>query len=106
MTVNSAIALRIPAGWYPDRLDRTRRRWWDGTEWTDYYSAVPQPHLRLVEGPADVAGFDLIEEDTETRRAVHTLTRALTFSDRVPAFVLVGLFTCNVVAVVILAVID
>lgn len=24
----------VPAGWYPDRQDSSRSRWWDGQQWT------------------------------------------------------------------------
>jgi hypothetical protein len=29
------------AGWYPDPQNRTRLRWWDGTDWTDVRRAPP-----------------------------------------------------------------
>src|ERR1700712_119938 len=41
VAVTADIAHRIPAGWYPDRNDRSRRRWWNGVEWTEYFSANP-----------------------------------------------------------------
>jgi hypothetical protein len=28
-------------GWFPDPENRTRLRWWDGTDWTDIRRAVP-----------------------------------------------------------------
>ncbi|KQO98646.1 hypothetical protein ASF30_11325 [Leifsonia sp. Leaf264] len=30
------------AAWFPDPLDATRQRWWDGTKWTDHLH-VPEP---------------------------------------------------------------
>lgn len=30
----------FPAGWYADSADGTRRRWWDGSAWTDRYQDV------------------------------------------------------------------
>ena len=95
MAISNAIAHRIPAGWYPDRFDRSRRRWWDGTEWTDYYSAAPTSHLRLVDNETDSSSTD---ETTTT----HTLTGALRFSDRMPAFILLGLVVANIIVVLIL----
>jgi hypothetical protein len=44
--VNEIVSHRIPAGWYPDRERPTRRRWWNGTDWTDFYTAsiaMPEP---------------------------------------------------------------
>ena len=95
MAINDSIAHRIPAGWYPDRFDRSRRRWWDGTEWTDYYSAAPTSHLRLVENDSEP---EAVEETTMT----HTLKNALRFSDRLPAFILLGLVVANIIVVLIL----
>jgi hypothetical protein len=82
MAVTVDIAHHIPAGWYPDRADRTRRRWWDGTAWTDYYSAMPTP-----------------DRGARSALAPHTLRAALTFRDRVPAVVLSGLVVANVAVV-------
>jgi hypothetical protein len=28
-------------GWFPDPENRARLRWWDGTDWTDIFRAVP-----------------------------------------------------------------
>ena len=83
MAVTADIAHRIPAGWYPDRNDRSRRRWWDGTQWTDYYSAAP---LGETAPPP-----------------LHSLRRALTFKDRVAASVLTGLLLANTVVLLFAA---
>lgn len=40
MVAITAVAHRIPAGWYRDKDDASRRRWWDGSEWTDHYAPV------------------------------------------------------------------
>jgi len=32
---------RVPAGWYPDPTDASRRRWWDGASWTPETFAGP-----------------------------------------------------------------
>ncbi|HEX4057837.1 MAG TPA: DUF2510 domain-containing protein [Galbitalea sp.] len=77
MAVTADIAHRIPAGWYPDRDDRSRRRWWNGKEWTEYYSANPEP--------------------TDTGSRSHTLRGAVTFKDRVAAFTLAGLLLANLI---------
>ncbi len=29
------------AGWFPDPQNRSRLRWWDGTDWSDIYRAPP-----------------------------------------------------------------
>jgi hypothetical protein len=84
-TVN--VAHHIPAGWYPDRDDRSRRRWWDGTGWTDYYSAMPTRPL---------------PDDDAPPLALHSLRAALMFRDRVPAAVLSGLIVANVAVVAVL----
>jgi hypothetical protein len=77
VAVTADIARRIPAGWYPDRDDRARRRWWNGVEWTEYYSANP---------------------DTQPiRLQPHSLRRAITFKDRIAAFTLAGLLLANLV---------
>lgn len=43
MVAGTAVAHRIPAGWYRDKDDPSRRRWWDGAEWTDHYAPVTDP---------------------------------------------------------------
>lgn len=30
--------MSAPAGWYPDALDPSRQRWWDGEQWTDLFT--------------------------------------------------------------------
>jgi hypothetical protein len=77
VAVTADIAHRIPAGWYPDRDDRSRRRWWNGVEWTEYFSANPDTQ---VPGPQP-----------------HSLRRAITFKDRVAACTLAGLLLANLV---------
>ena len=32
----------VPAGWYPDPNDSSRKRYWDGTEWITQPSSAPQ----------------------------------------------------------------
>jgi hypothetical protein len=77
VAVTADIAHRIPAGWYPDRDNRSRRRWWNGVEWTEYFSANP---------------------DTQTSSPQpHTLRRAITFKDRVAACTVGGLLVANLV---------
>lgn len=34
-----------PPGWYPDAIDSTQLRWWDGREWTEHTAAL------IVAGP-------------------------------------------------------
>ena len=77
MAVTADIAHRIPAGWYPDRVDPSRRRWWNGVEWTEYYSANP-----------DTRPVPLTP---------HSIRAAITFKDRVAAFTLVGLLVANLI---------
>lgn len=49
--VSITVAHRIPAGWYPDREDPSRRRWWDGASWTDFYTApIVVPAARIIRG--------------------------------------------------------
>ena len=79
MAVTADIAHRIPAGWYPDRSNRSRRRWWDGTQWTEYYSAAPLGER----APAPL----------------HSLRRAIMFKDRVAASVLAALLVANAVLI-------
>jgi hypothetical protein len=38
MVASTAVAHRIPAGWYRDKDNPSRRRWWDGIEWTNHYA--------------------------------------------------------------------
>jgi Protein of unknown function (DUF2510) len=77
VAITADVAHRIPAGWYPDRDDRSRRRWWNGVEWTEYFSANPDsPPIRLEP---------------------HSLRRAVTFKDRVAAFTLAGLLVANLI---------
>jgi len=77
VAVTADIAHRIPAGWYPDREDRSRRRWWNGVEWTDYFSANPDTK---APGPQP-----------------HSLRRAITFKDRVAAAIVGTLLLANLV---------
>ncbi len=42
-----------PAGWYPDALDPSKARWWDGSRWGDNVRSASQvPH---TETPPDQA---------------------------------------------------
>lgn len=41
MSEHQASAGGAPAGWYAEPDVPGRLRWWDGTGWTDHYSAVP-----------------------------------------------------------------
>ena len=79
MAVTADIAHRIPAGWYPDRNDRSRRRWWNGVEWTEYFSANP--------------------DSLAARPQPHSLRRALTFKDRIAATTLAGLLLANLIVI-------
>ena len=79
MAVTADIAHRIPAGWYPDRDDRSRRRWWNGVEWTEYCSANP--------------------DTLATSPEPHSLRRAITFKDRVAAFTVGGLLLANLIVI-------
>jgi hypothetical protein len=83
VTVAADIAHRIPAGWYPDREDRSRRRWWNGVEWTEYYSVNPDTQPICLEP--------------------HSLRRAITFKDRVAALILGGLLVANLVVLGLVA---
>jgi Protein of unknown function (DUF2510) len=127
MTAPAAAARRIPAGWYPDRNDRSRRQWFDGADWTNYFSPVPERALSLVpdleSDPEFKYTLDLVFEshiDSPVPAAVaegpveeivieyeapvrHSLRRAITFRDRVPAIVLCGLFVGNVVLLGVVA---
>lgn len=128
----TAVVRRIPAGWYPDRNDRSRRQWFDGAEWTDYFSAVPEHELSpvpdlesdpefkytldlvfesrlespappmLAETPAAQTPIDEVVVEYEVAQR-HSLRRAITFRDRVPAVVLSGLFVGNVVLLGVVA---
>jgi hypothetical protein len=83
VAVTADIAHRIPAGWYPDRDDRSRRRWWNGTEWTDYYSAAPTQEQPII--------------------VAHSLRRAVTFKDKVAAFIVAGLLLANILLLLFVA---
>jgi hypothetical protein len=83
VAVTADIAHRIPAGWYPVRDDRSRRRWWNGAEWTEYYSANPE-HRPDGGHP-------------------HTLRGAVTFKDRIAASTLAALLLANVIVLAFVA---
>lgn len=38
------------AGWYPDPGQRTRLRWWDGSDWSDHRRVGPRPADLLEPG--------------------------------------------------------
>jgi hypothetical protein len=127
MTVTADVTRRIPAGWYPDRNDRSRRQWFDGSAWTSYFSAVPQRALSLVPdlesdpefsysldlpfeshaapvAPREIAPEPVNEVVVEySPVSRHSLRNAITFRDRVPAVVLSGLVVGNVVVLGVLS---
>jgi hypothetical protein len=127
MAVTADVTRRIPAGWYPDRSDRSRRQWFDGKAWTEYFSAVPQRTLSLVpdleSDPEFSYSLDLPFESHAapvTPREIapepldevvvayvalepHSLRRAITFRDRVPAVVIIGLVVGNVLVLGVLS---
>lgn len=40
-----------PADWYPDPLQPTRRRYWDGARWTGYLVDPERPDVVRYERP-------------------------------------------------------
>lgn len=59
--------MSAPAGWYPDPSDSTRRRWWDGTQWTAQSAVAPggyapMPPVAYSSSPA--AGPVAVETNT------------------------------------------
>jgi hypothetical protein len=58
MVAGTAVAHRIPAGWYRDKLDPERRRWWDGIEWTDHYAPIPDPLTLEASNPSGPVVLD------------------------------------------------
>lgn len=123
MVVSTAVAHRIPAGWYPDRDDPARRRWWDGSVWTEHYAPVTGPlttassaALRASDAtdPRMTALIDSIAHHVDAvivsvpgpalrARTGHAVTPA---AGRVPLFVIVllaGLTGANTVLLGILA---
>jgi hypothetical protein len=87
---------RIPAGWYPDRENPARRRWWSGTEWTEHYAmagaalaaeprpVIPSPRHSAATGPQPVAVAPATEiSRTRVPLIVTVLLAALTGADAV-----------------------
>lgn len=74
--VNDIVSHRIPAGWYSDRDMPTRRRWWNGTDWTDFYTAsiaTPEPVTKAepVTTSEPIAILEPVATSTaETRRPI------------------------------------
>jgi hypothetical protein len=58
MVAGTAVAHRIPAGWYRDKLDPERRRWWDGIEWTDHYAPITDPLTLEASNPSGPVALD------------------------------------------------
>lgn len=58
MVAGTAVAHRIPAGWYRDKLDPERRRWWDGIEWTDHYAPITDPLTLEASNPSGPVVLD------------------------------------------------
>lgn len=58
MVAGTAVAHRIPAGWYRDKIDPERRRWWDGIEWTDHYSPITDPLTLEASNPSGPVVLD------------------------------------------------
>jgi len=103
MAITADIAHRIPAGWYPCREDRARRRWWDGTEWTDYYSDAPTRPIAIIDPIVSAVEAEPIVETTIEREArAHTLRAALTFRDRIAAIVIFGVLVADLVVLAFL----
>lgn len=101
MVISTSIAHRIPAGWYPDRDDRSRRRWWDGEQWTDHYAPAAEPVLRRV-APIELRTEPAQVHEVDTSSKPHTLSGALKFADRLPAFILLGLAAANILLLCVL----
>jgi hypothetical protein len=127
MAVAADVTRRIPAGWYPDRSDRSRRQWFDGTAWTNYFSAVPQRALSLVPDleadpefsysldlpfeshSAPTASREIAPKPTDevvveySTGSPHSLRNAITFRDRVPAVLISSLVVGNVLVLGVLS---
>jgi hypothetical protein len=103
MAITADIAHRIPAGWYPCREDRSRRRWWDGTEWTEYFSDAPTRPIAIIDPIRHAIEASPVVETTIEREArAHTLRAALTFRDRIAAVVIFGVLVADLVVLAFL----
>lgn len=46
-------------GWFPDPENRTRLRWWDGTDWSDFRRPVPSV--------AEVSAFEVMQQQLSAK---------------------------------------
>lgn len=71
----------IPAAWYPDPADQARRRWWDGSAWTDnvadLLAPAPDPEMlaEFAVSPSVVldqerAGQNVLSKDRAEQNAL------------------------------------
>ncbi|WP_349904111.1 DUF2510 domain-containing protein [Parafrigoribacterium humi] len=49
--IDSIVAHRIPAGWYPDRENPAQRRWWNGAAWTEFYTSSIATPVDIDDAP-------------------------------------------------------
>ena len=74
--VSAAVRHRIPAGWYPDRENPARRRWWDGTTWTAHYTPLTG-ELAIARAPRHLAAVTEAVEVSVERAPVPVLVIVL-----------------------------
>jgi hypothetical protein len=60
-------AVKTPAGWYDDPASPGRRRYWDGSQWTDHYAAGAQAMPPTQQMPAPLGAAPRAPTPAPTR---------------------------------------
>lgn len=58
MTDPTTPAAAIPAGWYPDPAGGPRKRWWDGTKWTESFEQPYSTATTVLKAPEGTKAYN------------------------------------------------